>query len=223
MKVNINKSWLPYIRDEFSKPYFLELVDFVKTEYQSYTCFPKSDLIFNAFEHCEFNNLKVVIIGQDPYHGVGQANGLCFSVNDGILHPPSLINILKELESDLQLPYPKSGNLEPWAKQGVLLLNATLTVRSGIAGSHQNKGWELFTDNIIKVVSEHKAKVVFLLWGNFAKRKAALIDENKHHILTTGHPSPLSANRGFWFGNRHFSKTNCLLEQAAQKTIDWSL
>lgn len=183
---------------------------------------PKSDLIFNAFEHCEFNNLKVVIIGQDPYHGVGQANGLCFSVNDGILHPPSLINILKELESDLQLPYPKSGNLEPWAKQGVLLLNATLTVRSGIAGSHQNKGWELFTDNIIKVVSEHKAKVV-LLWGNFAKRKAALIDENKHHILTTGHPSPLSANRGFWFGNRHFSKTNCLLEQAAQKTIDWSL
>lgn len=223
MKVNINKSWLPYIRDEFTKPYFLDLVDFVKSEFQLHTCYPKGIHIFNAFEQCEFDNLKVVIIGQDPYHGVGQANGLCFSVNDGIAHPPSLINIFKELESDLNVSYPKSGNLEAWARQGVLLLNATLTVRSGMAGSHQNKGWEQFTDTIIKVVSEHKAKVVFLLWGNFAKKKARFIDKEKHHILTSGHPSPLSANRGLWFGNKHFSETNFLLAQAAQKTIDWSL
>lgn len=223
MKVNINASWQPYIKDEFTKPYFLELVDFVKTEYQYHSCYPKGTLIFNAFEQCEFDNLKVVIIGQDPYHGAGQANGLCFSVNDGVAHPPSLINIFKELERDLQLLYPESGNLEPWANQGVLLLNATLTVRSGAAGSHQNKGWEQFTDTVINVISEHKENVVFLLWGNFAKKKASLIDGNKHHILTSGHPSPLSANRGLWFGNKHFSKTNYLLERAALDKIDWSL
>ncbi len=223
MKVNINASWQPYIKDEFTKPYFLQLVDFVKTEYQYHACFPKGTHIFNAFEQCEFDNLKVVIIGQDPYHSAGQANGLCFSVSDGIAHPPSLINIFKELESDLHVPYPKSGNLEPWAKQGVLLLNATLTVRSGAAGSHQNKGWEQFTDTVIKLISEHKKNIVFLLWGNFAKRKATLIEVNKHHILTSGHPSPLSANRGLWFGNKHFSKTNSLLEQAALDKIDWSL
>jgi uracil-DNA glycosylase len=165
--------------------------------------------------------LKVVIIGQDPYHGVGQANGLCFSVNEGIPHPPSLINIFKEIETDLGIPYPKSGNLERWAMQGVLLLNATLTVRAHQAGSHQNNGWETFTDAVIKKISDEKKNIIFLLWGGFAKKKIKLIDADKHNIISTGHPSPLSANRGYWFGNKHFSKTNSLLEQDEMKAIVW--
>lgn len=181
----------------------------------------KREAYFAAFDHSSFEKTKVVIIGQDPYHGPNQANGLCFSVNDGIPHPPSLINIFKEIETDLSIPYPKSGNLERWADQGVLLLNATLTVRAHHAGSHQRKGWESFTDHVIKIISEQKEEVVFLLWGGYAKKKATLIDKNKHHILASGHPSPLSANRGYWFGNRHFSKTNEILMQNDRSSINW--
>ncbi|HEX9828210.1 MAG TPA: uracil-DNA glycosylase [Flavobacteriaceae bacterium] len=221
MDVNIHKSWKPYLQAEFDKPYFKDLANFVKNEYKQHRCYPPGSQIFNAFEHCHFDNVKVVIIGQDPYHGAGQAHGLCFSVNDGIAHPPSLINIFKELETDLQILYPKSGNLERWADQGVLLLNATLTVKAHHAGSHQNKGWEIFTDRVIKTVSENKSNVIFLLWGGFAKQKMKLIDAKKHHILTSGHPSPLSANKGYWFGNKHFSKTNFLLEQVGLEPIVW--
>jgi uracil-DNA glycosylase len=222
MDVNIHSSWKSHLQDEFSKPYFTDLVNFVKQEYKMHQCFPPKKDIFAAFNRCTFDNLKVVIIGQDPYHGVGQANGLCFSVRDSIAHPPSLINIFKEIETDLGIPYPKSGNLERWANQGVLLLNATLTVRAHQAGSHQNKGWEIFTDATIQSVSKNKKGVVFLLWGGFAKKKMKLIDQHKHHVLLSGHPSPLSANRGYWFGNKHFSTTNSLLVQAGQKQIEWS-
>ena len=221
MKVSIDDSWKNLLSEEFSKEYFVQLVDFVRNEYREHTCFPPGKQIFSALDNCKFDDVKVVIIGQDPYHGPGQANGLCFSVNDGIQHPPSLINIFKEIESDLNKSYPKSGNLERWAKQGVLLLNATLTVRAHRAGSHQKKGWETFTDAIIKSISLNKENVIFLLWGSFAKKKSSLIDTNKHHILTCGHPSPLSANRGYWFGNKHFSKTNSLLETMAMKPVDW--
>lgn len=221
MQVNIAESWKHILEEEFEKPYFSELADFVKSEYQNYTCYPKGKDIFAAFDHCAFDDLKVVIIGQDPYHGVGQANGLCFSVHDGIAHPPSLINIFKELETDLQLPYPTSGDLSRWAKQGVLLLNATLTVRAHTAGSHQRKGWEQFTDAVISKVSSEKENVVFLLWGGYAKKKGAKIDKKKHHILQSGHPSPLSANRGYWFGNKHFSKTNDFLQSKGLDTITW--
>lgn len=221
MKVNIHQSWKTNLQQEFVKPYFTELVNFVKHEYKAYQCFPPGKEIFAAFDHCSFDKLKVVIIGQDPYHGFGQANGLCFSVSDTVTHPPSLINIFKEIETDLGIPYPKSGNLERWADQGVLLLNATLTVRAHQAGSHQNKGWEIFTDTVIQTISEQKKGIIFLLWGGFAKKKSLLIDKSKHHLLTSGHPSPLSANRGYWFGNKHFSKTNFLLEQAGQKQILW--
>lgn len=221
MDVNINSSWKPLLQDEFDKPYFEMLAAFVKSEYTSYTCYPKGGNIFAAFDWCPFKETKVVIIGQDPYHGPNQANGLCFSVQDGIPHPPSLINIFKEIESDLNIPYPKSGNLERWARQGVLLLNATLTVRAYQAGSHQNKGWETFTDTVIKKISEEKEGVIFLLWGGFAKKKAKLIDSKKHHILTSGHPSPLSANRGYWFGNKHFSRTNDLLVMGGKSIIKW--
>jgi uracil-DNA glycosylase len=221
MDVNIHQSWKSYLQDEFDNPYFKNLANFVKTEYKQHSCYPPGKQIFNAFEHCHFEDAKVVILGQDPYHGPGQANGLCFSVNDGITHPPSLINIFKELENDLQIPYPKSGNLERWADQGVFLLNATLTVRAHQAGSHQNMGWEIFTDAVIKTISDNKEQVVFMLWGGFAKQKMKLIDGNKHYILTSGHPSPLSANKGYWFGNKHFSKTNFLLEQAGLKPIAW--
>ena len=223
MNVDIHQSWKPYLQSEFEKPYFKNLVDFVKAEYRNHTCYPKGSEIFNAFNHCTFDDVKVVIIGQDPYHGVGQANGLCFSVNDGIPHPPSLINILKEIEQDLAIPYPKSGNLMPWADQGVLLLNATLTVRAHQAGSHQNKGWEQFTDAVIELISREKQDIVFLLWGGFAKKKKKLINTAKHSVLETGHPSPLSANRGYWFGNKHFSKTNSLLQQVDVSAIDWKL
>lgn len=221
MNVAINDTWKRYLETEFEKTYFKNLADFVKTDYKSNTCFPPGNQIFNAFNHCSFGAAKVVIIGQDPYHDDGQAHGLCFSVNDGVKHPPSLINIFKEIETDLGIPYPKSGNLMRWADQGVLLLNATLTVRAHQAGSHQNKGWEVFTDAVIKMISDKKENVVFLLWGGYAKQKTKLIDPKKHSILTSGHPSPLSANRGYWFGNKHFSKTNYLLEQGALVPIQW--
>ena len=221
MNVNIHQSWKPYLQQEFDKPYFKDLANFVKAEYSMHKCFPSGKQIFNAFEYCHFDDVKVVIIGQDPYHGIGQAHGLCFSVNDGISHPPSLINIFKEIEQDLEIPYPKSGNLERWAKQGVLLLNAILTVRAHQAGSHQKKGWEQFTNAVIEQISNNKKNIVFLLWGGYAKTKATIINKEKHSILTSGHPSPLSANRGYWFGNKHFSKTNFLLEQVGLKAVVW--
>lgn len=221
MDVNIHKGWKPYLQEEFKKDYFKKLVAFIKSEYKNHTCYPPGNQIFNAFNHCHFDDVKVVIIGQDPYHGKGQANGLCFSVNDGIAHPPSLINIFKEIEKDLNIPYPKSGNLMRWADQGVLLLNATLTVRANQAGSHQNKGWEVFTDAVIKVISKNKKGIIFLLWGGYAKQKAKLIDGSKHKIFISGHPSPLSANRGYWFGNKHFSKTNYHLEKSFLKSLQW--
>lgn len=221
MQVKINDSWKNILQPELEKPYFENLTEFVKNEYTKHTCYPKGSDIFAAFDFCALDDLKVVILGQDPYHGVGQANGLCFSVHDGITHPPSLINIFKEIEKDIHIPYPKSGDLSRWAKQGVLLLNATLTVRAGEAGSHQKQGWEQFTDAVIQKISEEKKDVVFLLWGGFAKKKAKLIDKNKHHILTSGHPSPLSANRGYWFENKHFSKTNDFLQSIGSATIQW--
>ena len=221
MSVKIHDSWKVQLKEEFDKPYFKKLTNFVRSEYTNHTCFPPGNLIFSAFDHCPLDQVKVVIIGQDPYHGVGQANGLCFSVKDGVSHPPSLQNIFKELQSDIGKPYPKSGNLEPWADQGVLLLNATLSVRAHQAGSHQNKGWEIFTDAVIRCVSEKKENVVFLLWGGFAKKKIKLIDTTKHNVLTSGHPSPLSANKGYWFGNKHFSKTNSLLEQVGMEPVAW--
>jgi len=221
MNVKIAKSWNKILKPEFEKPYFKELTNFVKEEYNTTTCFPKGNQIFEAFNLCDFNNLKVVIIGQDPYHGVDQAHGLCFSVNEGIKHPPSLINIFKEIATDLKIEYPQSGNLERWAKQGVLLLNATLTVRAHNAGSHQKKGWEKFTDAIISKISEEKKEVVFLLWGGFAKKKGLKIDTDKHCVLTSGHPSPLSANRGYWFGNKHFSETNKYLKNNELTEIQW--
>ncbi len=223
MNVTIHSSWKQVLQPEFEKPYFQDLSSFVKQEYSSHRCFPPGKEIFSAFDHTPFNKVKVVIIGQDPYHGTGQANGLCFSVREGVPHPPSLINILKELETDLLLPYPSSGNLEPWANQGVLLLNATLTVRAHQAGSHQNKGWEQFTDAVISLLSEQKEQLVFLLWGGYAKKKGSKIDRSKHLVLTTGHPSPLSANRGYWFGNRHFSATNEYLNKNGKSPINWQL
>ncbi|MDN3677091.1 uracil-DNA glycosylase [Flavobacterium paronense] len=221
MFIKIDSSWQTQLSDEFEKPYFQQLISFVKNEYASNTCFPKASEIFAAFDHCPFDKVKVVIIGQDPYHGFGQANGLCFSVNDSIALPPSLINIFKEIQTDLQQPFPQSGNLERWADQGVLLLNATLTVRQSEAGSHKKQGWETFTDAVIQKISEEKENVVFLLWGGFAKKKGAKINRTKHHVLETGHPSPLSANRGFWFGNKHFSKTNTYLQSLGKETIVW--
>lgn len=221
MNVTIDSSWKSHLQEEFEKPYFKELTTFVKNEYQSHVCYPKGKEIFAAFDYCPFNETQVVIIGQDPYHGPNQANGLCFSVKDGISHPPSLINIFKEIKVDLNVPYPESGNLERWANQGVLLLNATLTVRAHEAGSHQKQGWEQFTDAVIQRISSRSEGIIFLLWGGFAKKKAKLIDQSKHHILTSGHPSPLSANRGLWFGNRHFSRTNQLLSQMGKTPIRW--
>ncbi|CEN48047.1 uracil-DNA glycosylase [Capnocytophaga canis] len=221
MEVNIHSSWKPYLISEFQQDYFQKLVSFIKHEYTQGVCYPRGQQIFAAFDYCPFENVKVVIIGQDPYHGVNQANGLCFSVQDGVDHPPSLINIFKELQQDLGIPYPSSGNLERWAKQGVLLLNATLTVRVNQAGSHQNQGWETFTDAVIRLVSEQKQQVVFMLWGGYAKKKASLIDASKHYILTSGHPSPLSANRGYWFGNKHFSRANQYLVSVGKGEIQW--
>ena len=219
----LHNSWKPILTPEFKAPYFLDLVDFIKKEYEFQTCYPPKEQVFNAFTLCPLSDLKVVIIGQDPYHGVGQANGLSFSVNDGIAHPPSLVNIFKELQTDLGIPYPKSGDLSSWASQGVLLLNATLTVRAAEAGSHQKKGWEQFTDYVIKAISSENSDVVFMLWGGFARKKAKLIDSKKHLILESGHPSPLSANRGYWFGNQHFSKCNTFLKSKHKSPINWQL
>ena len=221
MFIKINSSWQTVLSTELEKPYFQHLISFVKNEYTTKKCFPKEDEIFAAFDHCSFDKVKVVIIGQDPYHGLGQANGLCFSVNDGVAFPPSLNNIFKEVQTDLDIPFPKTGNLERWANQGVLLLNATLTVRENEAGSHQKQGWEVFTDAVIQKISDEKENVVFLLWGGFAKKKGAKVNRSKHCVLETGHPSPLSANRGFWFGNKHFSQTNDYLSKLGKKEIKW--
>ncbi len=220
MDVKIEESWKQHLGEEFSKPYFASLVNFVKEEYSKGTCYPPGKLIFNAFNLCGFDKVKVVIIGQDPYHEPGQAHGLCFSVNDGIKFPPSLENIFKEIQNDIGTPTPKSGNLERWAHQGVLLLNATLTVRASFAGSHQRHGWEEFTDAAIKKLSQDRDHLVFILWGSYAQSKASLIDKNRHLILKSPHPSPLSAYRGF-FGNHHFSQANNYLIQNGITPIAW--
>ena len=222
MITNIHNSWEHQFRKEFNKPYFRKLNDFVINEYENYPCYPLEKNIFAAFNNCHFNDVKVVILGQDPYHGPNQANGLCFSVHDSTPHPPSLVNIFKEIENDTHRPYPQSGDLMRWAKQGVLLLNATLTVRAHQAGSHQKKGWEEFTDRIIETLSLNKKEVVFMLWGNYAGRKKSLIDESKHLILEAAHPSPLSAYRGF-FGCKHFSLANDYLISKKSSSIDWQI
>ena len=220
MDVEIGPSWKAQLKDEFEKEYFVSLSDFVRSEYKTQTVYPPGKLIFNAFNSCPFDKLKVVILGQDPYHGPGQAHGLCFSVNDGIRIPPSLRNIYKELNADVGKEIPASGNLSSWANQGVLLLNATLTVRASEAGSHQKKGWEQFTDAVISKISEQKENVVFILWGNYAISKSKLIDSGKHLLLTSVHPSPLSASRGY-FGNHHFSRTNEYLGKNGQDSVKW--
>ena len=221
MRDRIHPCWENIIKNTTKAPYFAALTVFIEEEYKSMCCYPESDAIFAAFDLCHLNELKVVLLGQDPYHGPGQAQGLSFSVPEGMKHPPSLINIFKEIESDLQISYPTSGNLESWAKQGILLLNATLTVRAHEAGSHQKQGWETFTDDVIKEISARCSGVVFLLWGGYAKKKQKLIDSSKHLILNSGHPSPLSANRGYWFGNKHFSQCNEYLIKSGQKPIVW--
>lgn len=220
MDVKIEDSWKKKLQTEFDKPYFKTLTDFVRNEYQQSTIFPPGRLIFNAFNLCPFNQVKVVIIGQDPYHGPGQAHGLCFSVNDGIPFPPSLINIFKEIKADLGKEIPTSGNLTRWAEQGVLLLNATLTVRAHQAGSHQRRGWEEFTDATIRLLAEEREHLVFILWGAYAQKKGAFIDRNKHLVLTSAHPSPLSAYNGF-FGNKHFSQANAYLASHGIEPIDF--
>lgn len=221
MDVHMHETWLQELQQEFHQPYFHSLLNFVQKEYATETCYPEKDSVFAAFHHFAFDATKVVIIGQDPYHGPNQANGFCFSVKDELPHPPSLINIFKEIKADVGNVIPKSGNLEHWADQGVLLLNATLTVRAHMPGSHQKKGWEKFTDAVIKKLSDESEGLVFLLWGGFAKKKATIIDQKKHHILTSGHPSPLSANRGYWFGNKHFSKVNEILTKRQATSIAW--
>ena len=220
MNVQIEESWKRHLQPEFDKDYFLKLTDFVRTEYRTTTIYPPGRLIFNAFDLCPFDRVKVVIIGQDPYHGPGPAHGLCFSVNDGIAYPPSLVNIFKEIKADIGTEPPTTGNLTRWARQGVLLLNATLTVRAHQAGSHQNKGWELFTDAVIRLLAEEKEHLVFILWGAYAQRKGAFIDRSRHLVLTSAHPSPLSAYNGF-FGNHHFSRTNAYLEEHGETGIVW--
>ena len=221
MNVQISNSWKTELEAEFEKDYFKGLTAFVRSEYNNHVCYPKGNEIFAAFNHCDFDQVKVVIIGQDPYHGKDQANGLCFSVHKDIAHPPSLKNIFKELEKDTGKGYPVSGDLTSWADQGVLLINATLTVRSGEAGSHQKQGWETFTDAVIQRLSSRSERLVFLLWGGFAKKKGKMIDSDKHLVLTSGHPSPLSANRGYWFGNKHFSKVNEYLRSLGKPEIQW--
>ena len=218
----IESSWKQALYDEFNQQYFSDLKFFLIEEKKKYRIFPPGQLIFNAFNHTPFNHVKVVLLGQDPYHGAGQAHGLCFSVPEGIQKPPSLVNILKELKSDLGIEEPANGNLTKWADQGVLLLNATLTVRENQAGSHQNHGWETFTDAAIKQLSIHREGLIFILWGNYAMAKKSLIDTSRHDILTSVHPSPLSAHRGF-FGCRHFSNVNNLLRQRGVDPIDWRL
>ena len=221
MTVKIEPGWKEKLHSEFLKPYFIHLIQFIKKEYVSYQCYPPGKLIFSAFDHTPFNKVKVVILGQDPYHGVGQANGLCFSVGEGVEKPPSLINIFQEINTDTGSQIPNTGNLLRWANQGVLLLNATLSVRAHQAGSHQNKGWENFTDAVITKLSEEQNGLVFLLWGGYAKKKGAKIDTSRHLVLTSGHPSPLSANKGYWFGNKHFSKANTYLSDMGITPIEW--
>ncbi len=220
MDVRIESSWKERLAEEFEKEYFLRLTAFVRREYSEGTVYPPGRLIFNAFDLCPFDRVKVVIIGQDPYHGPGQAHGLCFSVNDGVPPPPSLVNIFKEIQSDLGQPIPSSGNLTRWAEQGVLLLNATLTVRAGQAGSHQRQGWEQFTDAVIRHLATERRHLVFILWGAYAQKKGALVDPSRHLVLSSAHPSPLSAWNGF-FGNRHFSLANEYLVQNGQEPIRW--
>lgn len=220
MEVQIHESWKSHLKNEFDQDYFQKLVHFVKSEYQKGTVFPKGAYIFNAFEHCHFDDVKVVILGQDPYHGPGQANGLSFSVNPGVPMPPSLQNIFKERKADLNKPMPANGDLTCWAKQGVLLLNATLTVREKSPGSHQNKGWEQFTDAVIQLISDKKENIVFLLWGAYAQKKGAIIDRTKHCVIESAHPSPFAAYRGF-FGSKPFSKSNHYLKEYGKDTIEW--
>ncbi|HRH82739.1 MAG TPA: uracil-DNA glycosylase [Bacteroidia bacterium] len=220
-QIKIEESWRKMLQEQFNMPYFEELKKFVKQEAALYKVFPPGPQIFSAFDYTPFEKARVVIIGQDPYHGAGQANGLCFSVSEGIKPPPSLVNIFKELKSDLNIPIPVHGNLEKWARQGVFLLNATLTVRQSMAGSHQGKGWEQFTDAVIRTLSEHKSGLVFLLWGRFAQAKEILIDNKKHHILKSAHPSPFSATK--FFGCKHFSETNRILESEGLQPIDWNI
>ena len=220
MDVRIETSWKQRLAAEFEKDYFIKLTEFVRSEYMRTTIYPPAKLIFNAFDHCPFDKVKVVIIGQDPYHGLGQAHGLCFSVNEGVPNPPSLQNIFKEIQSDLGTPIPPHGDLTRWANQGVLLLNATLTVQAHQAGSHQRRGWETFTDAAIRILAEEREHIVFILWGAYAQKKGAFIDRNKHLVLTSAHPSPLSAYNGF-FGNKHFSRANEYLKMHGETGIDW--
>ena len=222
MEVNIEDSWKRRLQPEFDKPYFYNLTNFVKEEYSKHTIYPPGKFIFHAFNTCPFDKVKVVIIGQDPYHEPGQYYGLCFSVLDGVPFPPSLLNIFKEIENDLGKPMPESGRLERWADQGVLLINAILTVRAHQAGSHRGKGWEEFTDAVIKILNDEKENIVFMLWGSYAQRKGAFIDRNRHCVLTAAHPSPLSADRGF-FGCKHFSKANEFLKANGEEPIDWQI
>ncbi len=221
MNVKINDSWAERLGNEFAQPYFSQLTDFVRHEYATTTCYPPGRLIFNAFNLCPFDSVKVVIIGQDPYHEAGQAMGLSFSVPDGVAMPPSLQNIFKEIQGDIGIGVPQSGNLTRWAEQGVLLLNATLTVRAHQAGSHQRHGWERFTDAAISRLSEGRDHLVFILWGGYARSKASLIDRSRHLVLESVHPSPLSANRGGWFGNHHFSRCNEYLAGHGMDPINW--
>lgn len=221
MDVRIEPSWKVRLEREFQQPYFAQLVQMVRHEYARYVCYPPGRLIFNAFNLCPFDKVKVVIIGQDPYHEPGQAMGLSFSVPQGVPMPPSLINIFKEIQGDVGTPMPTSGDLTRWAKQGVLLLNATLTVREHAAGSHQRKGWEIFTDAAIRELNKGREHLVFILWGTYARSKAAYIDRKRHLVLQAVHPSPLSANRGGWFGNRHFSQANTYLETHGETPIQW--
>lgn len=222
MQPNLNTEWQSILSEEIQKPYFKDLMYSVDDEYQNHTCFPPKELIFSAFDYCSFDDLKVVIIGQDPYHGLGEANGLCFSVNDGVKIPPSLRNIFREMNDDLgTIFFPNSGNLERWAKQGVLLLNAALSVRMDNPNSHKHLKWGTFTDAVIQKISDEKENVVFLLWGSFAQKKGLKIDRRKHLVLESGHPSPMSANQGKWFGNKHFSQTNAYLKLKGKIEIDW--
>lgn len=220
MNVKIAESWKKRLEPEFAKPYFQDLVSFVKTEFAMEKVYPPGKEIFRAFDACAFEDVKVVILGQDPYHGPGQANGLCFSVHKGVAYPPSLLNIFKEIKDDLGKEIPPDGDLERWARQGVLLLNATLTVRAHQAGSHQNKGWEAFTDEVIRILAEERSNLVFMLWGAYAQKKGQLINREKHLILSTVHPSPLSAHRGF-FGCKHFSKANAYLISKGLNPVEW--
>jgi uracil-DNA glycosylase len=222
MEIPLNFSWQTILNEEMTTPYFQNLINELENEYRDFVCFPPKNLLFSAFNHCDWNNVKVVIIGQDPYHGEGEANGLSFSVNDGIKIPPSLRNIYRELTDDLGAIFmPTSGNLEAWAKQGVLLLNATLSVRKDSPNSHKHLDWSKFTDAVIEKLASEKQQLVFLLWGSFAQKKGNKINRNQHLVLESGHPSPMSANQGKWFGNKHFSQTNAYLTSKGMQPIDW--